>query len=157
LIAIVAMWLLAIRADYAARESCKATQGIVVHVELRDRIQALLWYVGVVIGGGVLATGMLRHAMIDAGYATEKTFPSSLLLGYGTFFTLLLVISYVPAHLLMPPAGRRVLETVLAEVPAATILEWRKHRAEWLGVLGLDTPIQDALKNTIAILAPILG
>jgi len=165
--AIVAMWLLAIGAVY---ESGKRVDGspqrvqalITAHLERHDRVQGLLWYIGVVIGGGVLATGMLRYAMLnatyaDATYADDKTFPSSLVLAYGAFFTLLVVVCYVPAHLLVQHAGKRVLEIALPKTPAATILDWKKTRAEMLGLLRLDAPLQDTLKNTIAILAPILA
>jgi hypothetical protein len=160
--AIVAMWLLAINAVYESRKrvdgSPQRVQALITaHLERHDRVQGLLWYIGVVIGGGVLATGMLRQAMLAVAYADDKTFPPSLVLAYGAFFTLLIVVCYVPAHLLVQHAGKRVLETALPETPAATILDWKKTRAEMLGLLHLDTPLQDTLKNTIAILAPILA
>lgn len=162
LTAIVAMWLLAISAVSESRkrvdESPQRVQALITaHLERHDRVQGLLWYVGIVIGGSVLATGMLRHAMLAAAYANDKTFPPSLVLAYGAFFTLLLVVCYVPAHLLVQHAGKRVLETALPQTPAATILDWKKTRAEMIGLLHLEAPLQDALKNTIAILAPILA
>jgi hypothetical protein len=157
LVAVVAMWLLAICAVYESRRSVEKKTLVTTHLELRGRVQGLLWYLGVVIGGGVLATGTLRHAMLEAGYATDKHFPQSLVLAYGAFFTLLLVICYVPTHLMVEHAGKRILDAVLPDEPAATILDWQKSRKELLQLLHLDTALQDSLKNTIAILAPILA
>ena len=135
----------------------------------RERLHSLLWFVGIVVGCVVLSTGVLRQTMLDAKGATSESYPSSLVLAYGAFFTLVLLVSYVPAFVLMRIAGHRILSVLLASrladkraVEASDpskktpdLAVWSGERKQLIELLGLDIGLDTTLKNTVAILAPL--
>ncbi len=155
-VAIVAMWFTAVQAKEVASEKAKpSSDDVAEYLALADRLQSLLWFVGVVIGGAVLATGVLRRAMLDGDFATEKNYPAALVLAYGAFFTLVLVISYVPPYLLVRHAGKQLVGKL---IPAGDdVIKSQEDRQKLAALLGLDIGLHDSLKNSIAILAPIVA
>lgn len=139
------------------------------YLERRERLQSLLWFVGIVVGCVVLSTGVLRQTMLDGKGATSESYPSSLVLAYGAFFTLVVIVSYVPAFVFMRIAGHRILSVLLAsrladkrEVEAndpskktPDLAVWRDERKQLIELLGLDVGLHTTLKDTTAILAPL--
>ncbi len=175
MIAIAAIWLQAIQAVYDARRTGTSEAKLVTtYLDQRERTRGLLSYVGVVIGAGVLASGILRQGMLAGPYATAKEFPEALVLAYGAFFTLVLVICYVPAHLMLRHAGGVLLARALepleggtapavaepgpaAIASAATLGEWQKRRKDLVELLHLDHDPQGSIRSAVAILAPIIA
>ncbi|NVB82622.1 MAG: hypothetical protein HOV81_29850 [Kofleriaceae bacterium] len=126
---------------------------VATFVELRERVQSLLWYLGVVIGGAMLATGALRQSMLDTGM-TKEQYPSTLVLVYGAFFTLLLIISYVPAYLLLQRGGKRLVYRL---ADGDNVLAWNDQRQKLATMLVPTGTIGDTLKSTIAIFSPVVA
>lgn len=156
-LALAGMWSSAIAAFELSFDKFdgkkKDVDVVATFVELRERVQSLLWYLGVVIGGAMLATGALRKSMLDVGM-TEKQYPSTLVLVYGAFFTLLLIISYVPAYLLLQRGGKRLVYRL---ADGENVLAWNDQRQKLATLLVPTTGIGDTLKSTVAIFSPIVA
>lgn len=164
LTAIVGMWFTAVAAFDSLdkdKRNLKPQFEIALHLELSRRLQSLLWFVGIVIGCAVLSTGTLRRAMIEGPWAREHTFPQELVLAYGAYYTLLLIVSYLGPHMLMRRAGDRLVD-YLADSDGTkrdklAAIEWQQQRAKLAAMLNLGSSLQESLIGTLAILAPIVG
>src|SRR5918996_2116660 len=80
---------------------------------LADAFQAhilrFLSVAGAVIGLAVLAAGALRKATVPE-FVADRAFPQEGILLYGAFFTALLLLVYVPAHLALKRLGLLIRE-----------------------------------------------
>ena len=74
------------------------TDAIRLALVSRHRVRRFLGSAGAVIGLAVLASGSLRLATVPT-YVAAADFPAVSVLLYGAFYTTLLVVVYVPAHL----------------------------------------------------------
>jgi hypothetical protein len=154
--ALYAMWLSAARADQITQAFDPSVGKISDYLDLRGTMQGCLWFVGTVIGIAVLATGMLRQAMLAAGdLKREADLPPQLVLGYGAFFTVILGLAYVPAHIAMLRAGERIRRALLE--PTTDVAVWREERKKLGALLGLDVSADKAFKDAVAILAPLVA
>jgi hypothetical protein len=80
------------------RPETMTTSDVEVALSARAQMRRFLGTAGAVIGLAVLASGALRLATVPE-YQDESAFPATAVLLYGAFFTGLLVLVYVPAHL----------------------------------------------------------
>ncbi|WP_161965169.1 hypothetical protein [Ornithinimicrobium cerasi] len=135
-----------------------------VAVVARDYIKRYLGIAGAVIGLAVLAAGALRRAVLlfDPGGGSIRAAPAEAVLLYGAFFTALLLVVYVPAHLTLQRlcVDLREFHFPVAGMPAPTTSEFK----EWMdGRARIDTltqaqvsPLQQ-LQSSLFILAPLLS
>jgi hypothetical protein len=124
--------------------------------ELRARLGGYLSFLGMQIGAGVLSTGMLRHTLIDGGWANDDTFPPELVLAYGGYFTVLLGIVYAAAAARLNELAAHVLEQVIPGEDARA-LDRIKARIQAAKALGMDAGFAKQLKAGVAILGPLLS
>lgn len=137
-------------------------------VQARSQILRFLSVAGAVIGLALLASGALRNATID--YLTSikapaeriATFSAEGVLLYGAFFTGLLLLVYVPAHLALKRFGTRIRDHYfpLSGMPAPdddAFKPWVDKRANLETVLQLNVTPSQQLLASLFILAPLLS
>jgi hypothetical protein len=130
-------------------------------IEARAGILRFLSTAGAVIGLAVLASGALRRATVPT-FVDEETFPAEAVLLYGAFFTSLLLLAYVPAHIALRRHGQRIRDTYfpLEQMPdptADTFKGWLDRRTTLETLLQVNvTPLQQ-LQASLFILAPLLS
>lgn len=152
--AILTMWVSAVAADAQSRSDVADSAAVSAYLDKRDVIQNCLWYIGLIDAAAVLTNGMLREAMLSALRTNEDKYPSILVAANGGFYTMCIVICYVPAYSLLRRAGKH-LQSRLVE-PSDDIEQWSERRKKVAAILDLDVQFEDSLKNTIAILAPLI-
>jgi hypothetical protein len=154
--AILTMWLAAASADAPPPNASRVPIEVVrQYLENRGIVQACLWFLGVVIGITVLATGMLRQSMVAGKFAEEAKYPASLPLAYGAFFTLVVLLCYAPAYALIRRAGNRLLHDLLSST--TDLLTWDEQQSKFSRLLGLDLRLDQSVKDSVAILGPLLA
>jgi hypothetical protein len=162
LTAIAGMWFTAVAAsDSLDKPKLQPQFEIALFLELSRRVQSLLWFVGIVIGCAVLSTGTLRKAMIAGGWASDNKFPAELVLAYGAYYTLLLIISYLGPYVLVRRAGERLVDHLAGSAAGtrdeAAAVAWQEQRDKLAKTLKLSNTLQESLVGALAILGPIVG
>lgn len=125
----------------------------------RERLQRFLLILGILVTLVTLNTGALRNAVIAAGASDKESFPVIGVLIYGAYFTLILIILYLPAYNQLLEAGRRVRD-VYCPLPLPDTPEWDKalaRRKLLEETLQLNLTTQQSLQTGILVLAPMLS
>ena len=130
-------------------------------VEARTEILRFLSLAGAVIGLAVLTTGALRKATVPV-FVREGGFPQEWVLLYGAFFTGLLLLVYVPAHLALKRLALRIRDHYfrLSEMPdpdADSFKGWLDKRTTLETLLQLNVTPSQQLQASLFILAPLLS
>ena len=125
----------------------------------RHRVRRFLGSAGAVIGLAVLASGSLRLATVPT-YVSAADFPAVSVLLYGAFFTALLVIVYVPAHLSLQRLCAEIREASfpLDAMPPPTSPElevWLGGRKRVDALTEANLTIGSQLQAAVFILAPL--
>jgi hypothetical protein len=144
-------------------------------VELRSKLLLFLGFAAFVVLVAVISTSALRRALIAFDPETwTRKFPTSNLLLYGAFFSVLIALLFVPAYLALQAAGRSLVEEVVplpdatpsgrpsASDPGSTPANggfpshtWFERRSDLSDLLGLNTSVVGALGAAFAVLTPV--
>ena len=112
---------------------------------------------GIVVSIVPIATATLRSVLITTGYADENNFPVTVMISYGLFFTMVLVLFYAPTHLLLTETSRK-LRDGLCPIENVSKLEeclrQRKSLDEWLQT---NVGLAQNLKAGIVALSPLIS
>lgn len=132
-----------------------------VFVETRRDLRGFLFIAGAAVGLATVGTVTLQRAVVP-GFFDANQVPSTVGVGYGALLSGLLLILYVPAHLSVADACRRVQDSVfdLRRMPLPTEAEFQDwlERRESLGrLLLLHTRLIQDLQDGLVILAPLLS
>lgn len=130
-------------------------------LQARSQILRFLSVAGAVIGLAVLAAGALRKATVP-GFVPDDRFPAEAVVLYGAFFTGLLLLVYVPAHLALRRLGTRIRDAYfpLSEMPAPdddAFRGWLDKRTNLETVLQLNVTPSQQLLASLFILAPLIS
>lgn len=123
----------------------------------RNLLQNYLLIAGVVVSIIPVATAILRSILMTTGYATEQNFPMTVVISYGLFFTMVLVLFYAPTHLLLSEASRKLRDTLCPIGGVSTLeecLRQRKALDEWLQT---NIGLAQNLKAGIFALSPLIS
>jgi hypothetical protein len=131
-------------------------------LQARSQILRFLSVAGAVIGLAVLAAGALRKATVPPEFLSEDQFPAEAVVLYGAFFTGLLLLVYVPAHLALKRFGQKIRDTYfpLSEMPAPdddAFRGWLDQRTNLETVLQLNVTPSQQLLASLFILAPLIS
>src|SRR5262249_24818317 len=132
-------------------------------VTLRDRLAALLWAFGTLVTLVVVSIAALRHAF-NAHQQRQspppgRGLPQEAVLAYGAFYTLVLAVFYLPVHVRLLTASRKVGDALFREPDtpdAKGVKKLWQERQEFDKALGLDGDWLDSFKSGVAILSPLL-
>jgi hypothetical protein len=132
-----------------------------VAIQARSQILRFLSVAGAVIGLAVLAAGALRKAAVP-GFVADSDFPQEGILLYGAFFTGLLLLVYVPAHLALRRRGLQIRDHYfpLSEMPAPdsdAFKGWLDKRTTLETLLQLNVTPSQQLQASLFILAPLIS
>jgi len=118
-----------------------------------------LWILGIMVSLATLATASLRNALTAIDPALDDKFPEALVWIYGAYYSVLLLVIYLPAYNARLIAGEKILDRYLL-LPLPNHHDWasiytkRKQLAEYL---GLEESIVDSLQTILPILAPLIS
>jgi hypothetical protein len=135
------------------------TDSIRMALASRSRIRRFLGSAGAVIGLAVLASGSLRLAVVPA-FVPASSFPPVSVLLYGAFFSALLIVVYVPAHLSLRRLCTEIREASfpLEGMPPPTSAEletWLNGRKRIDTLTEANVTIGSQLQAAVFILAPL--
>jgi len=123
----------------------------------RRLLQNYLLIAGIVVSIVPVATASLRSILIAIGNVTEKDYPINIVMIYGLFFTAILILFYVPTHLLLTDSSRKLRDRLCPIDSLPTLeesLQKRKALDDWLETnIGLT----QNLKAGIIALAPLVS
>ena len=123
----------------------------------RNLLQNYLLIAGIIVSIVPVATATLRSILITTGYATEQNFPIIVVMSYGLFFTMVLVLFYAPTHLLLTETSRK-LRDVLCPIDSLSTLEENLQRRESLDEwLQTNIGLTQNLKAGIVALSPLIS
>ena len=123
----------------------------------RGLLQTYLLIAGIVVSIIPVAMASLRTILIAVGIVAEKDYPITVVLVYGLFFTAILILFYVPTHLLLTDTSRKLRDQLgpINSLPSLTeSLEKRKALDEWLET---NRGLTQNLKAGIVALAPLVS
>jgi hypothetical protein len=123
------------------------------YLRLRELLGNAVVVLGIIVAGITLTTGALRQVVLKEG----GDFPPSSVLVYGGFFSLLLVLIYVPVQLRIIELGRYLRDAAAPLSPGAPVDDHafeRRAKAETLLQLTAG-PVASAQAG-LAILAPFV-
>lgn len=131
-------------------------------LQARSQILRFLSVAGAVIGLAVLAAGALRKATVPPGFISDTEFPQEGILMYGAFFTGLLLLVYVPAHLALKRLGLQIRDQFfpLAQMPdpdSDSFKGWLDKRSTLEALLQLNVSPSQQLQASLFILAPLIS
>lgn len=137
------------------------TTDVDLAVSARAQTRRFLGVAGAVIGLAVLASGALRLATVTE-FMTEVDFPAAGVLLYGAFFTALLLLVYVPAHLSLRRLCLDIRESFfpVADMPPPTSSEfgsWMDARARLDALTQVNLTTAQQLQASLFILAPLIS
>lgn len=137
------------------------TNDIRLVVAARGQTERFLGLAGATIGLAVLASGTLQKAVVPH-YVPASAFPSSWVLLYGAFFTALLFVVYLPAHLTLRRVCLDLRETwfPMMNMPSPTSQEfgdWLEGRKRLDGLTQLDASVSQQLQAAVFVLTPLLS
>jgi hypothetical protein len=123
-------------------------------LEARRQLRLFLGVSAFLIACAVLVTAALRSALLRNDPTWH--FPTSSLILYGAFFSLLLAVVFVPAYMVVQDTGWRIVTLVLEksalDPPEA---DWFTLRSSLVAALELDVGLAKTFAGAFAILTPI--
>jgi hypothetical protein len=130
-------------------------------VEARAQMRRLLSAAGAIIGLAVLAAGALQRATVPT-FISEAEYPPTAILLYGAFFTGLLVLVWLPAHLSLRRFCLDVRESFYpqAQMPSPTSDEfagWVDARNRLDTLTQVNVSASQQLQASLFILAPLIS
>jgi hypothetical protein len=123
----------------------------------RTLLQNLLLIAGVIVSLVPIATATLRSIFIKVGIATIDSFPLTTVMVYALFFTMILIVFYVPTHLQLADTSRKLRDALcpIRDLPTLDdTLRKRKTLDDWLQT---NIGLADNLKAGIFALAPLVS
>jgi hypothetical protein len=151
-----------VQRDVSGREAGQiGRDDVSAALQARSKILRFLSIAGVVIGLAVLAAGALRKATVP-GFVADSDFPQEGILLYGAFFTGLLLLVYVPAHLALKRLGMQIRDHYfpLSQMPAPdsdSFKGWLDKRTTLETLLQLNVTPSQQLQASLFILAPLIS
>lgn len=137
------------------------TSDIRLAVDARAQTKRFLGLAGAAVGLAVLASGALQRAVVPQ-FIDETKFPASAVLLYGAFFTTILTVVYLPAHLSLRRlcADLREMWYPMTTMPSPTddeFGEWHEGRKRIDGLTQFDLTVSQQLQAAIFVLTPLLS
>jgi hypothetical protein len=164
LLAGVGLWLTNDQVRAIARPAGDyTTDDIEVFLALRADLQACLYALGLILSGAVVGAAAQRSATL----ATPGHDPFGLdgVLLYGTYFTIVLAVAYLPVHATLLVVGKEIRDGMMPPMPAPTVAgavnpDWEAWVTRYgsLGdLLELGVGANASLQAGVLILSPLLG
>lgn len=123
----------------------------------RGILQILLTMSGIILSMIPIITAGLRAVLIEAYPEVEKIYPTSYVIIYGLLFTSLLLLIYIPTHIILSEAGRKLRDSLcpLNSLDAlVTVVEKRKSLDE---LLQINVGMIQNLKSGFFTLTPLVS
>ena len=127
------------------------------HRAVRSDLERLLGVLGALVSLGVIASAALHALTVDVD--PENALPVQAVIAYGIVLSVILALTYIPAHLTMLEAGTRIRDRIapLFEVGDPGFLDRLDERDRIAHYLGLDVPVSVRFRGAVVILGPLLG
>lgn len=130
-------------------------------IDARAQMRRLLGAAGAIIGLAVLAAGALQRAVVPEFVSADEYPPSAVVL-YGAFFTGLLLLVYLPAHLSLRRYCYDIRDSFYPpqQMPAPTdpgFTTWLEGRSRLDGLTQVNVGVGQQLQASLFILAPLIS
>lgn len=130
-------------------------------IDGRAQMRRLLGAAGAIIGLAVLAAGALQRAVVP-DFVPADDYPPSAVLLYGAFFSGLLLLVYLPAHLSLRRFCFDIRDSYYPpeRMPAPTdpdFTTWLDGRSRLDALTGVNVGVAQQLQASLFILAPLLS
>ncbi len=123
----------------------------------RETLQSILMMVGAILSMIPIITAGLRANLIAAHPQIEPTFPVSYVIIYGTVFTLLLLLVYIPTHLTLSQASRELRDSLCPLNSLSTLKDTVEKRKSLDELLQTNIGLTQNLKSGVVTLAPLVS
>lgn len=137
---------------------------LTVAIVARDHVRRYLATVGTVIGLAVLAAGALRRALLlyEPTSQPASYLSAANIVLYGAFFTALLLVVYVPAHLTLQRLCVDLLDfhfplTGMPSPASAEFEAWVEGRKRLENLIQVQVTPWQQLQSSLFILTPLLS
>ena len=157
LMATTGIWL--VQVAFQSLSQLEGAELIPIYLQHLKNMGGFLWILGIMVSLATLATASLRNALIAIDPALDDKFPEALVWVYGAYYSVLLLVIYLPAYNARLIAGEKILDRYLL-LPLPNHDDWisfyakRKQLEEYL---GLEESIMGNLHTLLPILAPLIS
>lgn len=125
----------------------------------RNLLSTLIFILGIYIGLGILSAAALRQLLLATGVRNQSDFPITVILLYGSYFTVLLAFFYIPIYIALLRFGHRLLNNFFP-LPDPATNQWKQlyeKRKDFEDFLELKTSVGQNIQAGLAVLAPLLS
>ncbi len=157
LMATAGIWL--VQVAFQLLSQLEGAELIPMYQQHLKNMGGFLAILGIMVSLATLATASLRNALIAVDPTVVDKFPATLVWLYGAYYSVLLLVIYMPAYNSRLIAGEKILDRYLT-LPLPSQDNWadvyikRKQLSE---NLGLEESIIDSLQTLLPILAPLIS
>lgn len=158
-----AVQLLVRRSEYRRREEQHPSENLDEDVrwyqECRSRLRWFLNLTAVVIGTSLLGVGAIRNLLNLSSPTPAEMFPIVPVMGYGVYYSGLILGSYLPIDRLLKDVGR-TLTTRLVHQSLGEGATWKQRAEEEQAArvyLGLQSSALQELQQGLTVLTPLLA
>jgi hypothetical protein len=157
LMATVGIWL--IQVAFQSISHFESGDLIPKYLQHLKNMRGFLAILGIMVSLATLATASLRNALIAVDLTVVDKFPEALVWIYGAYYSVLLLLIYLPAYNAGLIAGEEILDRYLL-LPLPIHEDWTSiytKRTQLAEYLGLEESIGDSLHTLLPILAPLIS
>lgn len=126
------------------------------YLDYRNLLQVCLIATGILLSLNTIITAAFYLTWKETGAFTAATFPSETIISYGLIYTLLIMLTYVPAFFTLMNVGRE-LRDAKYPLDVDTLEVTMKNRKLLDDLLQINFGITANLKNGIFILTPLIS
>lgn len=126
------------------------------YLNLRSSLLHFLSILGVMLGLVTLSQSAKRNAIIASG-ACAAEFGAEKVLVFGLYYTLILILVFLPTFSILITTGRKLRDEILP-IPSPQNEKWNSwcaKREKLEKILALS--VTESLRAAIAVMAPVLG
>jgi hypothetical protein len=133
------------------------SQQLGTFLQLRTQLQWYISVLGAMIGLATLSIGAARNAILDA--IPSANFPPEVVLIYGGYFSIFLVLVYITTYTQLINTGKHVRDVFFPLVTPSQPewKEWHEGRKNFEEFLQLRLGTTESLQTSVTILAPLIS
>jgi hypothetical protein len=126
-------------------------------LQYRSLLQVYLLIVGIILSMASITGVGYRAIFVGMKANNIENFPVSHALIFGLFFTILLVLVYLPVHLTLTETSRKLRDIICPITSVDTLQEVMPQRKQLDEMLQINVDVMSNLKHGFMTLAPFVS